>query len=99
MPKKIVKEKRQRLPHDDVIALLFQAYAEHQYWNFKGLAEYTHQPQTYLKEILGEIAQLVKRGSYSGTYELKEEYKNNIGELAKNNYPDEMDGKDKKKLK
>jgi len=99
VPKKIVKEKRQRLPHDDVIALLFQAYAEHQYWNFKGLAEYTHQPQTYLKEILGEIAQLVKRGSYSGTYELKEEYKNNIGELAKNNYPDEMDGKGKKELK
>jgi len=74
--KKITQEKRERLPRDEVITLLFQAFEKYDHWNFKGLLEYTRQPQSYLKEILSDIGQLIKRGPYNSTWQLKKEYRN-----------------------
>lgn len=73
--KKTVQEKRERLPREEVISLIFQAYEKYEYWNFSGLVDYTNQPQTYLKEILSEVGQLNKRGSYVGMWQLKPEFR------------------------
>ncbi|OUM61630.1 hypothetical protein PIROE2DRAFT_45046 [Piromyces sp. E2] len=73
---KTVQEKRERLPRNEVLTLLFQAFDKYDYWNFSGLVDYTHQPQTFLKEILGDIGQLNKRGPYVGMWQLKSEYRN-----------------------
>jgi len=74
--KKTVQEKRERLPREEVITLLFQAFEKYDYWNFSGLVDFTHQPQPYLKEILGDIGLLNKRGPYVGMWQLKSEYRN-----------------------
>jgi len=74
--KKTVQEKRERLPREELISLLFSLYEEYEYWNFQGLIERTNQPQSHLKEVLSEIAQIEKRGHFNGTWRLKEEYRN-----------------------
>jgi transcription initiation factor TFIIF subunit beta len=74
--KKTVQEKRERLPRSEVLSLLFQAFEKYDYWNFSGLVDYTHQPQTFLKEILGEIGVLNKRGPNVGLWQLKSELRN-----------------------
>ncbi|ORX54747.1 transcription initiation factor IIF, beta subunit [Piromyces finnis] len=73
--KKTVQEKRERLPRDEVRRILFEAYEKYDNYNFKGLMEITNQPQSYLKEILAEIAVLNKRGPAVGTWQLKPEYR------------------------
>ena len=68
-------EKRERLPRQEVMDMLFRAFERMPHWNFKGLLEQTQQPTVYLKEILAEIAVYNKRGPYKNLYELKPEYK------------------------
>ena len=57
-------------------SLLFTLFGEWPYWNLQGLIERTNQPQSYLKEVLSEIAEIQKRGPNNGTWRLKEEYIN-----------------------
>lgn len=54
---------------------LFQAFAKNEYWSIRGLIELTNQPMLYLKELLVDIAILIKRGPHLGTYQLKQEFK------------------------
>jgi transcription initiation factor TFIIF subunit beta len=86
--KKVNQEKRERLPREDVVTLLFQAFDKYPYWNFNGLVEHTDQPQSYLKEILGDIGQLIKRGPYNGMWQLKKEYRNQQKEKAEEKGPE-----------
>lgn len=73
--KNIPDEKRERLPKNEVMDMLFRAFEAIPHWNFKGLVEQTQQPTVYLKEILSEIAVYNQRGPYKNLYELKPEYK------------------------
>ena len=68
-------EKRERMPRNELLNILFQQFAEYRYWNFKGISERTQQPQAWLKEILEEVCILNKRGPYTGMYELKPEFR------------------------
>lgn len=38
----------------------------------------TEQPEVYLKEVLGEIAELRRYGEFSGMYELKANFKDAV---------------------
>lgn len=64
-----------RMPQKDLLNLLFRLFEEFEYWTIKGLKERTKQPETYLKECLESIANLIKKGPYSSKYSLKLEYK------------------------
>ncbi|KAJ3031496.1 UNVERIFIED_CONTAM: hypothetical protein HDU68_003437 [Siphonaria sp. JEL0065] len=55
------------------IIILFN---EHAYWKFSDLIEKTQQPQAWLKQVLNDVAEIVKTGPYHGLYELKKEYQN-----------------------
>lgn len=55
--------------------MLFPLFEQAPYWHAKTLAEHTKQPVTYLKEVLTEVAILVRAGPYSGMWTLKPEYK------------------------
>ncbi|KAJ7251242.1 hypothetical protein C8J57DRAFT_1666269 [Mycena rebaudengoi] len=44
-------------------------------WGIKPLRECTQQPKVYLKEVLSEVAFLIKTGEFSSLWELKEMYK------------------------
>ena len=69
-----VEDKRERLPENEFMDMLFRAFEKYPRWSLKGLIEYTNQPIGYLKEKLGEIA---KKGSAENRnmWELKNEYK------------------------
>ncbi|KAG9284248.1 hypothetical protein G9A89_002058 [Geosiphon pyriformis] len=77
VPKKVkvpMEQKTTRMPKDDLLDLLFRAFEQYAYWTLKGLKDYVKQPESYLKEVLTEIAILDKRGSYNNCYHLKTEY-------------------------
>lgn len=64
-----------RMPKKDLLDLLFRLFEEYEYWSMKGLKDRTRQPETYLKESLELIANLIKKGPYTSKYNLKPEYK------------------------
>jgi transcription initiation factor TFIIF subunit beta len=55
--------------------LIFAAFEEKPHYNLKALINRTQQPQTWLKEVLGETCILHKRGPLAGLYELRPEFK------------------------
>lgn len=64
-----------RMPKKDLLDLLFQLFDDYEYWSIRGLRERTRQPESYLKESLDSIANLIKKGPYTSKYTLKPEYK------------------------
>lgn len=68
--------KATRIPRNELLDMLFKLFESYQYWSLKGLKENTKQPEIYLKEVLDEIAVLIKKGPYSMKYSLKPEFKN-----------------------
>lgn len=64
-----------RLPHNELLDLLISQFSIAPYWSLKSLNEHVKQPQTYLRQTLTEIANLVKNGPYAGTWALKAEFK------------------------
>jgi len=69
-----MEQKTTRMPRNDLLDLLFGAFSRYMYWTFRGLKDYAKQPESYLKEILSEIAILDKKGPYNNCYHLKPEY-------------------------
>lgn len=64
-----------RMSKKDLLDLLFRLFEEYEYWSMKGLKERTRQPESYLKESLDSIANLIKKGPYTSKYNLKPEYR------------------------
>ncbi|KAF9094795.1 hypothetical protein BGX29_002842 [Mortierella sp. GBA35] len=67
-------QKTTRMPKNELMDLLFTAFEQYPYWSFKGLVEYVKQPQTYLKEVLSDICNFIKKGPYTAKYQLKPEF-------------------------
>ncbi|GJJ08176.1 hypothetical protein Clacol_002384 [Clathrus columnatus] len=64
-----------RMPKNQLLDQLFQLFNEKQYWSVKELRLRTEQPETYLKEVLPQIAMQHKSGSQNGLWELMKNYK------------------------
>ena len=60
--------KAARIPKNDLIDLLHTCFDEYTYWPMKALKVRTKQPEAYLKEVLGDIAVLVKTGPFSSNW-------------------------------
>ncbi|KAF2271955.1 transcription initiation factor IIF [Westerdykella ornata] len=60
--------KAARIPRNELIDLLHKCFDDYQYWHMKTLRETTRQPESYLKEVLQDIAQLVRSGPYASTW-------------------------------
>ncbi|GBC04041.1 hypothetical protein RclHR1_05490004 [Rhizophagus clarus] len=73
-PKVSIDQKTTRMPKNELIDLLFGAFEKYTYWTLRALKDYAKQPESYLKDVLNEIAILDKRGSYNNCYHLKPEY-------------------------
>ncbi|RHZ51050.1 hypothetical protein Glove_485g15 [Diversispora epigaea] len=73
-PKVTMEQKTTRKPKNELLDLLFGAFSQYAYWTFRGLKDYAKQPESYLKEVLSEIAILDKKGHYNNCYHLKPEY-------------------------
>ena len=73
--KKIVLDKRERMPREELIDLIFEQFEAKEHWSLKDLGLKTMQPLQYLKEVLSEMCIQNKRGPYAGMYELNSDYK------------------------
>lgn len=67
--------RRERLPHQELLNLLFHQFERQNHWTLQQLVDTTRQPVQYLKEVLSEIAIYNTRGPYKNLYELKSEFK------------------------
>ncbi|KAF9165595.1 hypothetical protein DFQ26_009727 [Actinomortierella ambigua] len=75
-------QKTTRMPKNELMDLLFSAFEQFPYWSFKGLVEYCKQPQSYLKEVLGDICNFIRKGPYTAKYQLKPEFQRSLGSGA-----------------
>lgn len=66
---KTQQNKAARVAKEDLVDMLHAAFDEYQYWPMKALKVRTKQPEQYLKDVLQEIAQLVKSGSFASTWQ------------------------------
>ncbi|KAG0145852.1 hypothetical protein CROQUDRAFT_658101 [Cronartium quercuum f. sp. fusiforme G11] len=67
-------EKFTRMPRAQLVDALFTGFLRYEYWSMKSLRDHTKQPEAYLREILSEIATLLKAGPYVGHWVLKPEF-------------------------
>ncbi|KAJ3211912.1 hypothetical protein HDU67_004184 [Dinochytrium kinnereticum] len=72
--KRTTLDKRERIPKEELINQIFEAFKESSYYSFKELLERLKQPQTYLKEVINEVCVLMKKGEEHGKYALKPEF-------------------------
>lgn len=65
-------ERAARISRDELLDLLFTIFnPEQPYWSLKDLRKRTLQPEAYLKEILGDIADFHRHGPNTNTFSLK----------------------------
>ncbi|OJJ98239.1 hypothetical protein ASPACDRAFT_122029 [Aspergillus aculeatus ATCC 16872] len=72
---KAQENKTTRMPQNELLDLIYQAFREYKYWPFKTLKARLRQPEAYLKQTLELVAHLVKSGDFAMTWELKPEFK------------------------
>ena len=70
--------KAARIPRNELIDLLHQCFDEYTYWPMKALKARTKQPEAYLKEVLQEIAVLIKGGSFASNWKRQAIYDRDI---------------------
>lgn len=73
--RKKYKEKRVRGDPEKVREMLFDLFEHQSYWKTKALADETSQPESFLNEILLQIADKVPSGTYRGCWQLKSDYR------------------------
>ena len=64
-----------RMPHNQLLDVLFALFRKREQWPIKLLREKTQQPEVYLKLVLSEIATLHRSGEFNGTWELRPSFK------------------------
>ncbi|KAN0006641.1 hypothetical protein ACTFIU_003357 [Dictyostelium citrinum] len=73
--KKKSTDKKEKLPEDEVLDLIFSAFRAEKHLDLKTLETFTEQPKNHLKTILEKVCILNKRGPYHHLYELKPEFR------------------------
>lgn len=82
-PKKGETIKAARIPKDQLLDLIFDCFRQYQYWPMKALRQRTQQPDAYLRQVLEEVAVLIKSGKFANNYCLSDAYKDKQGADAK----------------
>ena len=73
--RKKYKEKRVRGDPEKVREQLFELFERQSYWKTKALADETDQPESFLNDILQQIADKETSGQYRGCWKLKSIFK------------------------
>lgn len=67
-------ERMARMAKNDLLDALFLHFRQKTHWSIKELRQKVQQPETYLREVLNEIAVLERSGPNNGMYRLTENY-------------------------
>lgn len=78
--KKVPKEKAVRMEKDKLLDALKNCFKEYQYWSLRALRHKLNQPEAYIKEMLDDIAVLMRSGDFVQNYKLKPEYERMVRE-------------------
>ncbi|KAI2479236.1 Transcription initiation factor IIF [Pyrenophora tritici-repentis] len=70
------QNKAARMARSDLIDVLHSLFDEYQYWPMKAIKQRTKQPEQYLKEVLGDIALLVKSGPFASNWKRQAVFEN-----------------------
>ena len=89
--------KTARMPLNELIDLIYDAFKEYTYWPFKVLKDRVQQPEAYLRQTLEMIAFQAKTGTHMMEWQLKPEAKigtyAGVGDTARDEAaPDENPG-------
>jgi len=71
-------ERMARMAKNDLLDALFFHFRQKMHWSIKELRQKVQQPETYLREVLNEIAVLERSGPNNGMYRLTENYAANL---------------------
>ncbi|KAF2468124.1 uncharacterized protein BDR25DRAFT_265732 [Lindgomyces ingoldianus] len=82
--------KAARIPKNELIDLLHSCFDRFAYWPMKALKKETRQPEAYLKEVLTDIADLVKTGTFASCWRRQDMYNKNTAQQVLDK-PPEMD--------
>jgi transcription initiation factor TFIIF subunit beta len=59
------------MPQNELLDLLFKCFKEWKHWHLKDIKARVQQPEAYLRQTLDMIAEMVKSGTYAGTWRLR----------------------------
>ncbi|PHH86859.1 hypothetical protein CDD83_9651 [Cordyceps sp. RAO-2017] len=82
-PKKGEVFKAARIPKNQLLDLIFDCFRQYQYWSMKALRQKLQQPDSYLRQVLEDVAVLHKSGRFANHYGLSDAYKDKAGSEAK----------------
>ncbi|KAI4183919.1 MAG: hypothetical protein L6R41_005097 [Letrouitia leprolyta] len=71
---KVQQYKAARIPANELKDMIFECFKEYSYWPIRALKQKLDQPENYLRQVLDEIAQLVRNGTFANSWQLKPEY-------------------------
>lgn len=63
------------MPQNELLDLILAAFKRYTHWPMRSLRAELNQPEAYLRQNLEKMAHLVRTGDFSGTWELKPEFK------------------------
>ncbi|EIW66123.1 hypothetical protein TREMEDRAFT_45844 [Tremella mesenterica DSM 1558] len=88
------KDKYVRTTHSDLTNRLFALFKDRPYWGIRALRVTLEQPDAFIREVLEEIAEVVKDGQYAGLYTLKDVWKEGTGKEEMLDDDDDVDDVD-----
>lgn len=71
---KVQQYKAARIPANELKDLIFECFRDYSYWPIRALKQKLDQPENYLRQVLDEVAHLVRNGTFANSWQLKPEY-------------------------
>ncbi|KAL7423874.1 hypothetical protein Q5752_001459 [Cryptotrichosporon argae] len=68
-------ERYARMDRSALLDRLFTLFADKPYWSITALRATVKQPDVYLRDVLADIAVMIKEGAYANMWELKDSWK------------------------
>ncbi|CAI6286104.1 unnamed protein product [Periconia digitata] len=80
--------KAARIPRNELVDILHGLFDRYKYWPMKAIKATTNQPEVYLKEVLGDIAQLVRSGPFASCWTRHSQFNDTRASLNDEKPPD-----------
>ena len=73
---KAQESKTARIPQNELMDLIVSCFKEYRFWHLKDLRARLRQPENYLRDTLEIVAENIKSGPQSGTWQIKSDFRN-----------------------
>ncbi|KAK4689453.1 transcription initiation factor TFIIF subunit beta, partial [Tremellales sp. Uapishka_1] len=87
-------ERHARLERSELLDRLFQLFSQSPYWGIPALKATLLQPDAWLREVLKDIAEVIKEGDHIHMWQLKSNFREQPGQNEEIGTPEEEDDDD-----